>query len=392
MKILMLHNHYQHRGGENAVFEAESALLAAHGHAVETVTFSNDDIQTPWQKAMAGVKGLYNPTSASILAQKIKAFQPDVLHLHNFFPVASPSVLYTARRMGVPTVVTLHNYRLICPKALLYRDGEVCERCVDKVLPLDGVRFQCYRNSGLQTTAVGLMTGVHKMLGTWQNQVNQYIALSQFAKNRLLDSSLNVPADKITVKPNFVTDPGVPEGIERQPYFLFVGRLSEEKAIDILVAAFQQTGLPLKIVGGGPLDHIVQAAATSHPNIQPLGPKSKEVVLDLMRQTQALVLPSICYEGCPMTILEAFSVGTPVIASNLGGPAVMVKDGETGLLVTPNHVNDLAQASQQVASDSEGQATMGQQARRTYEALYTPEANYQQLMAIYYQVQEAFVK
>jgi glycosyltransferase involved in cell wall biosynthesis len=168
MRILLIHNRYQHAGGEDMVFRTELCLLRTHGHTVDTLEFDNDHIKSTWDKLLTGLRSLYNPVSASALKSKIDTWQPDIIHLHNFFPVGSPSLLYAAAAAGVPVVMTLHNFRLVCPSALLYADGQIYEKSVKKIFPLDAIKRRVYRNSRVQTASVVITTGVHKLLGTWR--------------------------------------------------------------------------------------------------------------------------------------------------------------------------------------------------------------------------------
>ncbi|SDK33690.1 Glycosyltransferase involved in cell wall bisynthesis [Catalinimonas alkaloidigena] len=382
MRVLFIHNFYQIAGGEDTVFRAEKALLEERGHAVEALLFDNDAIQSTKDKLLTGLRGLYNPVSATLLRQKIQAFRPDLIHIHNFFPLASPSVFYEADRQGVPVVLTLHNYRLLCPSAFLYHDGQIYEANVHCIFPIDGIRKGVYRDSRMQTANLGIITGMHKLLGTFRKKVSRFIALTEFGKQKFLDSSLHLSPEQIAVKPNFTEDLGLGYE-EREPYFLFVGRLSEEKGIDNLLQAFRAAPFPLKIIGDGPLRSKVEAVAAENPQLEYLGFQEKSQVIEAMKQCTALLFPSLWYETMGMTILEAFSTGTPAIASRIGGPADIVVNEYNGLHFEPHDWQQLRAHVDRLLQEKTLLKKMQAGARESYERHYTPERNYQQLIRIY---------
>src|SRR6267154_2136215 len=209
MRILLIHNKYKQPGGENIVFESEGELLSSNGHLVEHLVFDNSTIQTFVDKFFSGLKVIYNPESARKLREKIEHFKPDIIHVHNFVPLVSPSIFSVAKKFNIPIILTLHNYRLICPSATLVHKGKIYERSVNSVFPIDAIIKGVYRNSKLQTAAVATMVAVHNQLGTWRNKVDFYIALSNFAKEKFKTSGLAIPEERLVVKPNFVQDFGV---------------------------------------------------------------------------------------------------------------------------------------------------------------------------------------
>lgn len=383
MNILLIHNKYKLRGGEDLVFESEGQLLAQHDHSVETLLFSNDQIKTPLDKLKSALGCVFNPTSRKIVINKISAFKPDIIHIHNFFHIASPSILYAARKHKIPVVMTLHNYRLICPSAILFFNNRIYEKSIHKTFPFDAIIKGVYRNSRLETAMVAFTTGIHKILGTWKTKVTRYIALTEFARNKFLDSSLKIPPHQIVVKPNFVEDFGANLS-ERENFYLFIGRLSEEKGIfKLLDAARSLPDISFKIIGDGPLKDEVIQAAQEHRNLEYLGFKQKEFIVEQLKKAKALLFPSVWYEGFPMTILEAFSCGTPVIASNLGGPGEIINDGINGLLFNWKDTNALGDAIKRLQGDPDFQQKLSVNARQAYDALYTPEKNYRFLLDIY---------
>ncbi|MDO1450148.1 glycosyltransferase family 4 protein [Rhodocytophaga aerolata] len=388
MKILFIHNTYQQRGGEDVIFENESELMESHGHSVERLLFDNHQIKTGLDKFLTGVKSLYNFESAKIVEAVIKNFSPDLIHVHNLFPIASPSILYVADKYKIPVVLSIHNYRLICPSATLLHTGKIYEKSIHSIFPLDAIVKGVYRGSKIQTASAVLMTGTHKLLGTWKNKVTRYIVMSQFAKNKFLDSSLNVAEEKWSIKPNFSPDMGVGD-TARENSFLFIGRLTAEKGIETLLEAARITGFNLEILGDGPMREVVENYASQHQNIVYAGFKQKQEIIQALKKCKALLFPSVWYEGFPMTILEAFSVGTPVISSKLGAMVEMIEDQGNGLHVKPGDVEDLVEKMRLLTTQPDLARILGKNARCTYEDKYAPEKNYEQLLAIYLQVIEA---
>ncbi len=371
MRILFVHNAYQHRGGEDSVVEAEIALLRAHGHAVETYFRSNDDVTGMSSLALAR-HTLWSPRTPHDLAEQIRRFQPDVIHVHNTFPLISPSLYWAAERAGVPVVQTLHNFRLMCLNGLFLRDGKVCEDCMGH-LPWRGVARACYRGSHAASAALAGMLTLHRGLGTYRNKIARYIALNEFCRRKFIEGDL--PAERVVVKPNFV-DFDLPEPVARAG-LLFVGRLSVEKGVGTLAQAM--TLLPdekLRVAGDGPEAGLLAGMTR-------LGNQPGEAVRQEMSRAVALVVPSICYENFPRTIAEAFACGLPVIASRIGALADIVRDGETGLLFEPGDPRDLADKMAWALAHPEQMAAMGRNARAQYEAEFSAEVNYRRLMEIY---------
>ncbi len=382
MRILLVHNKYKYRGGEDSVFHAEHQLLQKAGHDVQTLLFDNRSIQTIKQKLTLGFKSLYNTQSKSQLGKVIADFNPQIIHIHNLFYIASPSILYEAQKTSIPVVMTLHNYRLICSGALLFRDNRPCLSCINSDLPLKGIIYKCYNNSLIQSTQITLTTGIHKKLGTWKNHVDKFIALTEFAKSIFEKSSLNVSQDQLTIKPNFVEDYGISEEGARNDHYLFVGRLTEEKGINVVLNAFENSTHRLEIVGDGPLKTLVEAKSTSHKNIIYHGLREKDFVIEKLKSCKALIFPSMWFEGLPIIILEAFSTGTPVIASDIDNINTIISNGNNGLhFKTGNHEDLLEKLSK--FGDEKSHSNLYTNARNTYENLYHPDANYKKLMQIY---------
>ena len=385
MKVLLIHNQYKQSGGEDAVFKSETDLLVNYGHQVDNLVYDNSVIETLSDKIISGLKVIYNSDTAHDLSLKIRDFKPDVIHVHNFLPLVSPSIFFVAKKWKIPVVLTLHNYRLICPSATLFCNGEIYEKSINSVFPIDAIWKGVYRNSRIQTAAVAVMTAVHNILGTWRNHVSCYISLTQFAKEKILNSTLNIPEDKFIVKPNFAVDWG--HGIEkRENYFLFIGRLTEEKGIRTVLNAAKSHKFKLMIIGDGPLKKLVEDAAIETPTISYLGYQSKWNVVSYLKKCKALIFPSIWYEGFPLTIVEAFSTGAPVIASDLGSMSEIIQHEVNGLHFKPGDERDLISKVIQITESDELAKRLSDHARMSYTRLYTPEQNYAQLVGVYEKV------
>jgi len=383
--MLLIHNLYQQPGGEDAVFRAEAALLRSQGH--EVLEFVEDnrklDCVSPLKAALDAIWSREVQRKLRALIQEKK---PDVAHFHNTFLRISPAAYYACKEAGVPVVQTLHNYRLVCPGALLMRGGRVCEDCLRKAIPWPSVLHGCWRGSRMQTSVVAGMLTFHRVLKTWHEQVDCYIALTEFARRKFIQGGL--PAEKIVVKPNFVhPDPG--ERKSPGSYALFVGRLSPEKGLGTLLRAWQGLkDVPLKVVGDGPLLEEFKTFSRGRKGVEVLGRRSHDEVIALMKRARCLVFPSESYEGFPMTFAEAFACGLPVVASRLGAMAKIVEGGRTGLLSEPGNPEDLAAKVEWAWSHPERMREMGREARREYERKYTPERNYEMLMEIYHKAYE----
>jgi glycosyltransferase involved in cell wall biosynthesis len=384
MRILSIHSRYQIRGGEDESREAEEGLLRNHGHQVAVYEESNERIAQVNQLQMA-LRTIWSQEAYATVRSKLAHSPYDLVHVQNFFPLISPSVYYAARAAGVPVVQTLRNYRLLCPNALFFRQGRVCEDCLGQPVPWPGVVHGCYRGSRPASGVVATMLTVHRALATWSKMVDVYIALTDFSRQKFIEGGL--PAEKIVVKPNFVAanlEPGQGQG----GYALFVGRLSPEKGLDTLLQAWDRVGtaMPLKIVGEGPLAPRVLEACERLPQVEWLGRRPLEEVYDLMGAASILVFPSEWYETFGRVAVEGFAKGTPAIAANIGAIAELVEHGRTGLHFRPGDAADLAAKVAWILAHPQELAQMRHQARLAFETRYTPQENYHRLMAIYEQV------
>ena len=310
--------------------------------------------------------------------------RPDIVHVHNTFTQISPSIYSECVKAGIPVVQTLHNFRLLCPAATFYRNGGVCEECLTNSL-LRSVLHSCYRSSRLATAAVATMLATHGRLHTWSNNIDHYIVLTEFARQKFIRGGF--PSGQLSVKPNFVApDPGL--GTQDGGYALFVGRLSPEKGLRSLLDAWVRlrNAIPLRIVGDGPLraELMDYAARNSLTSVCFLGRLNHLEAIEAIKGAHFLILPSECYENFPVTIVESFASGTPVLCSRLGGMQEIVTHQHTGLHFDPNNSDQLAESSAWAWSHRARMRAMGMSARREYELKYTPEKNHSLLMDIYY--------
>jgi glycosyltransferase involved in cell wall biosynthesis len=382
MRILIAHNAYQMKGGEDLIAALETSLLRNFGHQVHFHTVSNDSIKGFWGQVVTGWRTPYSKTALKEIKSIIKETQPDLVHVHNFFPLLSPSIYDACREMKVPVVQTLHNYRAICASGLFIRGGNICEDCI-KGTPYQAALYGCYRGSRLGSLFVARMIDLHHRRGTWSQKVNRFIALSEFSKNKFVESGFS--SEKIVVKPNFANGGEYKTIVDSDKKgALYVGRLSPEKGVNTLLQAWESMDFPLRVIGDGPLMDILKMKASG--NITILGSKKSRQVREEMACATFLVFSSECYENCPLTLIESFMQGLPVIASRMGVMEEMIKDRETGLLFTAGDAKDLAEKVRWAIEHPEEMARMGVNARKVYEQKYTPETNYRQLMTIYQEV------
>jgi len=383
LKILVCHNYYKVRGGEDQCFEDEVAQLESHGHTVIPYIRNNDSIDRNNQLSVA-LSTTWNRKSYREVRSLLRQHKPDVLHCTNTFPLISPSVYYAAEVEQTPVVQALHNFRLLCPDAFLCRDSKVCEKCLTKKFAWPAIQHKCYRGSRAGSFAVSSMLAAHRLLGTWKKKIHLYYTLTEFSKSKLLN--LGVDPDRIAVKPNCVhPDPGVGQG--DQDFVLFAGRLSQEKGISTLIDAWKNhsPNLTLKVVGDGPLSDDVKSAAESNPLIEWLGRKPFTEVLKLMGQAKLVVVPSVFFETFGRIIIEAYSSGTPVVASRIGAMKELILDGETGYFFEPGNSEDLMVKVKSVLADEKARQQMRKSARAEFESKFTFDHNFQALLDIYEQ-------
>ena len=377
-RVLLVHNRYEQRGGEDAVVDAEAELLRHHGHQVERYERHNDEVASLSPLRLAAGT-LWSTRTRRDLPAVAAAFAPDLLHVHNSFPLISPSVHAAAHNLRLPVLQTLHNFRLLCPQGTLLRDGRVCTDCVGR-LPWRAVRHGCYRGSMAASAVVALMLQGHRLRGTWQRDVTLYIALNRYSAELFERGGL--PAAKLRLKPNFVDLSEQASAGERRG-LLFVGRLSPEKGTALLAAAaaLRPGAAPIRVVGDGPERDRLAACAGLHL----LGALPPDEVWQQMRRATALVLPSVCAEVFPRTLVEAFACGLPVIASRVGALPELVAQDRTGWLFDPAQPQALADLLQRADADPAALRPLGEQARAHHRQHWTGAHNHRRLCELYHE-------
>lgn len=383
MRILVAHNRYQIGGGEDAVVRDETELLRRHGHNVELLEQDNDAIHGFRGELMASASVFYSARSRERMKRLIHDFRPEILHVHNWFPMLSPSIILEADQSKVPVVQTLHNFRMLCANALLFRKGAVCTDCAGKSFPLGGIVHGCYRGSRAGSAIVTAAYAFHRMVHTW-DRVDLFIAVSAFQRELLVRGGL--PAEKVIVKPNFVgSDTWKPE-VKTEDAALYVGRLSPEKGIRTMLSAWNTGKIPLrlKIIGDGPMADEVRACAASNVAVEYLGRQPLETAYCEMRKARFLVFPSEWYETFGRTVVEAYAQGTPVLAADLGGVRELVEEGVTGYRFPMGNAGALAAGALRFPS-GEDYERMRANCRRMYLSKFTAEINYALLTEIYAQ-------
>ncbi len=379
MKVGIVHNSYLQKGGEDVMVEQEYQLLKKNKVSVEILYYKN--AAGKLKQFAEFLMAFYNPFSYGRISRWIDKVKPDVIHLHNWHYSASPSVIRAAKKKGIPVVHTLHNFRLLCPSGTLLHQNKISKEYLSHSFPWQAVRNRAYRNSLLQTFWLALTIRINKWIGTWQ-YIDKYIVLTNHAKNIFQKSDI-VKKDKIAVKPNFIADIKADDG-ERQPYFLFTGRLSEEKGLDVLLHAFAKSGHPLKIIGDGPMRGMVEEFTEKYSNIGYLGFKDKRTIVTELKACTAFIFSSIWYEGNPLTIIEALACGTAVITSGMGAMQTMITNGYNGLHFTPGNETDLIQKLNDWQRFSQSQKELFyKNARQAFLDNYTPEKNFDHLISIY---------
>jgi glycosyltransferase involved in cell wall biosynthesis len=385
MNVLIIHNTYQQPGGEDVVVAQEGELLEQHGHTTTLYVRSNHEIDAlSFPQRLGLVKRMVSAKDSKLAVRAlIRHRKPDIVHVHNTFAMVSPAVYAVCQDADIPVVQTLHNYRFLCPASTFFRDRQFCEECVNHNL-LRSVQHACYRDSRMMSGAVALMLKAHRLQGTWNKGIDSYIAISNFVKDKFVESGF--PRERVHVKPNFVgTDPG--ERIRPGDYALFVGRLSAEKGVSTLLNAWQRlpSAVPLIITGDGPMRHVLEAEATriGLDHVRFTGQLGRNEVYDGMKNAAFLIVPSIWPEPFGLIVAEAFACGTPVLASTAGALGDMVDDQVTGLQFAPGDADELAKKVAWAWKHLPELAAMGKAARRVYEDRYNSRANYRLLMNIY---------
>ncbi|WP_412059637.1 glycosyltransferase [Metabacillus idriensis] len=368
----------------------EMEMLKKRNFEVELYSVHNDSINNYnfIEKTKAAFDAIWSFSEYKRVKKYLGKSKPDVVHVHNFFPIISPSVYYACKKMNIPVVQTLHNYRLLCPAATFMREGKVCEKCSEKSL-LYSLYYGCYKDSRTNTIPLTSMISINRAIKTWDNKVDKYIALTNFAKQKFVEGGL--PEQKIEVKPNFIKRThDINEILDKDKVILFVGRITKEKGIYNLLDSWEKVnnknGYSLIVLGDGPERENCLKQYKSK-SIKFLGKKSHSDVLNYIRKAKYIVVPSIWYEGFPMTIIEAYSVGTPIIASEIGSLKEVVTNGHTGFLFKYNSIEDMVNTLEKaITINDEEYRYIAKCVHDGFNEKYTEELNFLHLKSIYLDV------
>jgi glycosyltransferase involved in cell wall biosynthesis len=385
LRVLQMHNHHASLGGAMEVLSHDRELLVAAGHEVEQLTLPAAD-ELGLSPLRAGAKAVWNREAARETTARVRSFRPDVVHVHTPFPLLSPAVFRAAKRAGVPTVVTLHSFRFSCVTATCYRDGHTCEDCVGRRVKWPAVQHRCYHDSALGSGALALSLLTHRVAGTFDNDIDRYLALTSFARDLMIRDGY--PAAKILVKPNSVAD-SAPLGRPdlSTPYVFFAGRLIDIKGVRTLLEAWRGVttpGLRLVIAGDGELRDVVESAAASDQRIEWRGWVDEDTVTRLMSGAVVTVVPSEWYEaGPPLTLIRSLSVGTPVLASDLENISKELLEDGAGWSFPTGRPIDLTETINCVTSHPDTAGRTRQRARASFEERYSPTADIRRLEGVY---------
>ncbi|MFF7441440.1 glycosyltransferase [Streptomyces sp. NPDC008122] len=388
MHVLVVHNRYSSAqpSGENRVVDEEVGLLRAAGHRVELFERRSDDIAGRSLLGKAAVPLLvpWNPAVRTELAARLRADRPDVVHVHNVFPLLSPAVITACADAGVPVVATLHNYTQVCPPGTLHRDGRPCTECVGSAASLPAVRHGCYRNSRLATVPLAVSLAVNRR--RWWSGVERFLCISSAQRDLLVSSGM--PAERLAVKHNFVPDPGTVRTGTGE-HVLFLGRLAEPKGVRLLMAAWDAlaadggVGVPLVLAGAGPMEQEVTAWAAGRDDVRYAGLYDPARCREAVARSVAVVAPSMARETFGLVVAEAMAAGVPAVAAGHGGFVELVDEGVTGLLHRPGEAASLAACLRRVTDGPDRNREMGRAARLRYERLFSPSVGLERLVEEY---------
>lgn len=381
----MIHNYYQIRGGEDESNDLEISLLQSKGHDVKSYSRHNDEIKGySWPgKIRLVFSTVWSRRTYREVSDILADFRPEIVHVQNFFPLISPSIFWACSKARIPVLLSLRDYRLLCPLGWFFRKETVCEDCIRSGLH-NAVLYRCYRKSFVQSSIVVLMLIIHRLLSTWRNKVTMFIALTDFSRNKFIEGGL--PADKVVTRHNFIgSSLKLQTTVEK--HVLFAGRLSSEKGIECLLNAWKKLpDIPLQIAGDGPMRDWIGEFISKNQlnNVSLLGRLTQEQIFEKLRESRFLVMPSIWYETFGRTIIEAFATGTPVLASRLGAMAELVKDNRNGMLFESGNPDDLAAKARELWNTAQT-GDLDKNAFNDYSNLYSADKAYDSIMDIYKQ-------
>lgn len=379
MHVVQIHNFYKDLGGEDVVVYREKMMLEEAGHKVSQYVVSNKDVTTLAQKLKTAISLPYSLSQKKAIKAFLLSNKPDVVHVHNFLPIITPAVFIASKEVGVPIVVTLHNFRIICSNGLLYRNGAVCEQCINTKWGLSAIKNGCYQDSRMASIPPVLSNTLHGYLNTWSQAIDKVVFLSNFSLGVFERSHIAFKKSQVVIKPNFTEDKGFSN--KKENYMLYVGRLSKEKGVHNIIEACIRANKTLKIAGTGPLKEEIVNLSRVHQEIEYLGFQEEEQLTILYKNAQALITASQMYESFGLVIIESFSYATPVIAPSFGNAGQLVTDHYNGLHYELDNIDDLVEVIQKI--DLTDQEKLQSNARKTFLEKYSKEENRSQLVTIY---------
>lgn len=389
MKILLVHNYYQYYGGEETYFHSLTKLLRKKRHKVILYTKDSKNIKTFWDKVKTGIGLFWNRGVEKELSQIIKEQKPDVAHFNNVYPLIGITAYRVCRRSGIPIIQHIHNYRFMCPKGILFRNGKICELCVGKNLPFYSIFFGCYHGFHLASLFFSFSFFLHKTVGAF-NLIDKFIFPSEFTKNYYL-KNLDIPKRKIAVIPYFIDNEEKKiREVKKKEHFLFVGRLSEEKGIIQLLEVFKT--LPkrkLVVIGDGPLRKEV-ASYKKYKNIAFVGFLSRDKILPYTQQAQAIIIPSLWYEVLPFVLLETANYNTPLLIPDNENFKLIVKGIKNSDRINYYRFGDLNNLKNKIIAFNQNRAELkgSKIVRQIFN--YTTENHYAALLKLYQRVLRTF--
>lgn len=379
MKILFIHNRYQLQGGEDTAVEQEMKLLSQY-HELEVLYFQN---QSGWKGAIQFLVSIWNINAAKKVSKKIIEFKPDIVHIHNWHFASGPLVFRTIHNLKIPIVHTIHNYRLLCPSGTLLNKGRLFKDSLKQSFPWASVKNKVYRSSYILTFWLAFVVWFHKKTDTWK-MIDCYVCLTSSAVTLFQQSNFGISEKRFTVKPNFTTIPLIKKSSERGAHFLFIGRLSEEKGITLLLKVFKDLAYDLRIAGEGPLKEQVVKASEQFENVFYLGNLTRYELESELQKAQALIFPSLWYEPFGLVNIEAFANSTPVLASNIGAPLSLIIEAYNGFLFEVGNETALKEAIVKFGKLSKlDREQMGNHAFEQYKSKYSPDLQLDYLNSIY---------
>ncbi len=385
MKVLIIHNYYVHRAGESQAVLREKELLESYGHTVLLYTKDNQILQQQsiWNKLLLFITMLFSWPSFRDIIKIAREERPDVAHIHNVYPLISPSVYWALRKFRIPILQILHNYRFFCPNGLLLdQEKKICEKCRDGSLR-SAVQGKCYRSSSFQSLALVLCLTLHRSIGTFR-KIDRYLAPSVFMRSKMIEAGF--PPDRVLIKRHHVDLSQFEPSQQHGGYAVYMGRLSREKGIPIMLEAFAVSPpIPLHIFGDGPLKKQIQEQILTRElfHIQVHGFVDSPQRFEWIKKAAFLVFPSEWYENAPFTLIESMSLGVPAVASRIGGITEIIEHGKTGLLFEPGNGEELQTRIREIHSNAELLSGMRKQARQKAEREYGREQAYAALLSVY---------